>query len=86
MRMFLSLGFSCITLFQYRYYFSNEETKSNPNPTRHELWKGLVLGIRTLPADLSTEALVKVQWFWSKHDIEGLFEKKEIDIPDCMRR
>jgi len=43
------------------------------------------LGIRTLPADLSTEALIKVKWFWSRHDIEELFEKKEMDIPDCMR-
>jgi hypothetical protein len=87
MRKFLSLIFSgIIILFQCRYYFSNEATKSNPDATRHELWKGLILGIRTLPAHLSTEALIEVQWFWSKHDIEELFEKKELDIPDCMRR
>jgi len=84
--MFLSLNFSCIILYQYRYYFANEDMKSKTNATYHELWKGLILGIRTLPADLSTEALSEVKWFWSRHDIEELFEKKEMDIPDCMRQ
>ncbi len=58
--------------------------KSKTNATHHELWKGLILGIRILPANLSTEALIEVKWFWSRHDIEELFEKKEMDIPDCM--
>jgi hypothetical protein len=53
---------------------------------RHELWKGMVVGIRNLPSIINDEPLAQVRWFWSKSDIEGRFADKNLDIPDCMRR
>jgi hypothetical protein len=54
--------------------------------SRHELWKGIVEGIRTLPSHIHNEPLVNVRWFWSKSDIEAQFLNEEIEIPDCMRK
>ncbi len=54
--------------------------------SRHDLWKGMVLGIRILPPHIHKEPVVLVRWFWSKSDIEDHFSNQEIEIPECMRR
>jgi hypothetical protein len=68
-----------------RYYFGNEETHSNQSASRHELWKGLILDIRTLPPHVCQDVLILVQWFWSKSNIEEQFHNTGIEIPKCMR-
>jgi len=42
--------------------------------------------IRKLPSHIYDEALILVQWFWSKNDIEEEFLKRSIEIPASMRR
>lgn len=71
---------------QSRYYIQNNNNLSAKRVVRHDLWKGLITGIRTVPDQVSEEALILVQWFWSKEDIELKFAERDMEIPVCMRR
>ena len=73
-----------------RYFFLHEGNRLQHSRGElipcHELWKGMVVGIRKLPPDIHSEPLIQVLWFWSKSDIEAQFLNQETGIPDCMRR
>jgi hypothetical protein len=66
-----------------RFYCSPQNHRSDE---RHNLWKGIVTEIRSLPPHIYKEGLISIQWFWSKEDIEKEFCNRRIKIPESMRR
>jgi len=61
----------------FRYLFTHKGLCCRKKVELDDYWKGLVVGIKVLPSQV--DALVKVQWYWSKNDIEASIKGLMID-------